>query len=118
MEKLTSKQLAELQQDLLQLRQELQTLLRTSAESSRPVQLDQPIGRLSRMEALQQQMAKTNRLGHEQRLQQVENALKMIRHGNFGECRSCEEPVGFARLKVRPETPFCLNCQEEREGKR
>jgi len=117
MEELSSTQITELQQDLLQLQRELQTLLSSSAESSRPVELDQPIGRLSRMDALQQQhMAKANRLWHEQRLLQVQNALKAIDRDSYGACRSCEEPVGYARLKARPETPFCLHCQEEREG--
>lgn len=118
MEDLTSEQISGLQQDLLQLEQELKNLLLTSTESSRPVELDQPIGRLSRMDALQQQhMAKANRQGHEQRLLQVQSALKAIERDSYGDCRSCEEPVGYARLKARPETPFCLSCQEEREGR-
>lgn len=119
MEVLSQAQLVELQLCLVALQQELQTLLSTSSASSRPVELDQPIGRLSRMDALQQQhMAKANRLGHEQRLLQVENALKMIARDDYGDCRSCEEPIGYARLKARPEAPFCLNCQGAREGKR
>ena len=119
MEDLTPCQRAELQQILIQSEQELQALLTASSESSRPVALDQPIGRLSRMDALQQQyMAKANRQGHEQRLLQVRNALQALRSNSYGVCRSCEEPVGYARLKARPETPFCLDCQEQREGKR
>ncbi|PLX94896.1 MAG: molecular chaperone DnaK [Desulfuromonas sp.] len=119
MEALTQRQLAELQQDLIGLQGELLALLDMSSESSRPVELDQPIGRLSRMDALQQQhMAKANRQGHEQRLRLVENALGAIRNDRYGECRSCEEPVGYPRLKARPETPFCLACQEEREEAR
>jgi len=118
MEDLTSEQITDLQQDLEQLEKELKSLLLTSAESSRPVELDQPIGRLSRMDALQQQhMAKANRQGHEQRLLQVQSALNAIKRDSYGDCRSCEEPVGYARLNARPETPFCLSCQEEREGR-
>ena len=119
MDDLTPEQLTELQRDLVQLQQELQDLLAKSSESIRPVELDQPIGRLSRMDALQQQhMAKANRQGHEQRLLQIGNALQAFRNDSYGDCRSCEEPVGYARLKARPETPFCLVCQGKREGKR
>ncbi|MDT8421671.1 MAG: TraR/DksA C4-type zinc finger protein [Desulfuromonadales bacterium] len=119
MEGLTQQQLTELQQDLIELQEGLLALLEKSFESSRPVELSQPIGRLSRMDALQQQhMAKANRQAHEQRLRQVESALRAIRSGSYGDCRDCEEPVGYARLKARPEAPFCLSCQEEREEAR
>ncbi len=117
MEELTVVQLAELRQDLLTLQVELQQLLEGSVQSSKAVQLDQPIGRLSRMDAMQQQqMAKANRQGHQQRLQLTESALKLIEQDRYGECRDCEEPVGYPRLKARPETPFCLSCQARFEG--
>jgi DnaK suppressor protein len=117
MKELTDRQLAELQQDLLTLQTGLQQLLVESAQSSKAVQLDQPIGRLSRMDAMQQQqMAKANRQGHQQRLQLAESALKLIKLDSYGECRDCEESIGYPRLKARPETPFCLSCQGRFEG--
>lgn len=119
MDELTQEQLDELRQDLLLLEKEVRILLDQSAESSRPVELDQPIGRLSRVDALQQQhMAQANRRNHEQRLILVANALQAIDRGSYGECRKCEEPVGYPRLKARPESPFCLGCQGESEGGR
>ena len=42
-------------------------------------------------------------------------ALARIADGEYGACLSCEEPVGYARLKARPETPFCIACQARRE---
>ncbi|MCK5912686.1 MAG: TraR/DksA C4-type zinc finger protein, partial [Desulfuromusa sp.] len=33
----------------------------------------------------------------------------------YGECRMCEEPIGYPRLQVRPESPFCLECQKQAE---
>lgn len=119
MEELTQEQLVELRQDLVALEKDLGALLENSTESSRPVELDQPIGRLSRVDALQQQhMAQANRRNHERRLLQVGNALKALDRGSYGECRKCEEPIGYPRLKARPETPFCLSCQGEQEGGR
>ena len=116
---LTPAQSAELRQDIERLQQELQELLVSTADSSRPVALDLPIGRLSRMDALQQQqLAIAGRDGLEQRLVLLRNAQRALEQGSYGVCRDCEEPVGFARLKARPETPFCRNCQEQREGRR
>lgn len=116
MTELTEKQLVKLEEKLRALKHELEYLLGTSRDSSRPVGLDQPIGRLSRVDALQQQaMAQANREGHEKRLKQVNGALLAIRSGTYGECRRCEEPIEIARLQVRPESLFCLACQQQIE---
>ena len=116
MEELTAAQQTQLHNKLLTLQEELELFLIESAASSQIVDLEQPIGRLSRMDALQQQaMAKANRAGHRQRLTLIEAALLAIRMGRYGECRRCEEPIGYARLNVRPESPFCLDCQKQSE---
>jgi len=119
MEELTAAQERELQKDLQTLRSELEQLLDDSQESSKAVDLDQPIGRLSRMDALQQQaMAKANRAGTQRRLKLIESALLANKQERYGECRRCEEPIGFPRLKARPESPFCLDCQGQIEEER
>ena len=116
---LTAAQSQELRADLLRLQSELEQLLNDSQESSKTVELDQPIGRLSRMDALQQQaMAKANRAGTERRLKLIESALLAFKQQRYGECRRCEEPIGFPRLKARPESPFCLECQGQIEEDR
>ncbi len=113
---LTPTEQSQLQQLLLTLQTELKSLLAESSASSEPVALDQPIGRLSRMDAMQQQaMAKANRSGHQQRLTLIASALQAIKQGRYGECRRCEEPIGYPRLSVRPETPFCYECQQLNE---
>lgn len=117
MSELSGTQLGELQQDLIELQSELQQLLTDSQQSSKTVDLDQPIGRLSRMDALQQQaMAKANREGHQRRLKLIEAALLALKQQRYGDCRRCEEPIGYPRLKARPESPLCLDCQGQSEG--
>lgn len=113
---LTDEQMRGLADDLRVLKSELAELLAISGDSCQTVELDQPIGRLSRMDAIQQQkMAKANRRNHERRLRQVTTALAVIERGDYGLCRRCEEPIGHARLKVSPETPLCLDCQRRAE---
>ncbi|MCF6179143.1 MAG: TraR/DksA C4-type zinc finger protein [Geopsychrobacter sp.] len=116
MEEITAEQIGTLRV-LIQLScAELQALLENSRASSKPVALDEPIGRLSRMDALQhQQMAVASRQIQSQRLQLLRNALKAIERDEYGNCRRCEEPIGYQRLKVRPESPFCLACQSRSE---
>jgi len=95
---------------------ELRSLLETSEEGARPVDLDEPIGRISRIDAIaQQSMNRANREAARVRLQQVQAALRRIETGEFGECQVCGEDVGFGRLKARPEAPLCIGCQSRRE---
>jgi DnaK suppressor protein len=99
----------------------LETQLRAQVEAMRagsaPVSLDEPIGRLSRMELMQQQqMAKANVAAAEQRLKLIALAYEALDRGEYGDCRRCEEPISPRRLRARPESPLCLRCQSARES--
>jgi len=114
MDELSDEQTAELQTRLTTLRDELKQSLEKSRDGSRPVSLDEPIGRLTRMDAIQQQsMSAATRRQTDVRLRQVVQALGLVRRGEYGLCRRCEEPIGYARLSARPESPYCLTCQDE-----
>jgi DnaK suppressor protein len=116
-DELSEEEQRELEGDLLKAKRELVAILESNKEESAPVDLDLPIGRISRMDAMQQQsMAKANRASAKQRLALIGVALKTLEEGDYGFCRDCDEPIGFARLKARPETPFCVTCQGSREG--
>jgi DnaK suppressor protein len=118
MNELSADQLAGLKAALLARRDELQQLLVATREGTRPVDLDEPIGRLTRMDAIQQQsMAAANRRGHDLRLKQVTQALTAMDRDEYGLCRKCEDPIGHARLEARPESPYCLDCQDEIDRK-
>ena len=119
MDELTPEQIETAQAKLHGVRAELEQLLQLSKSGSKPVSLEEPIGRLSRMDAMQQQeLVKANRRQHEVRLQQVLAALRRIADETFGECRRCEEPIAPSRIEARPEAPFCLDCQEEIDAAR
>jgi DnaK suppressor protein len=113
MEELSDEQVDTLRAQLVQLVAELEGALLTSAGSAAPVVLDQSsVGRLSRMDAMQQQaMAKATRQKAQLRLTQCKSALSSFDRGEYGLCRKCEEPIGCPRLSAKPEAPFCLECQ-------
>ena len=91
---------------------ELEAELHASAGDEAVVTLDASIGRLSRMDAMQQQkMAMANRQNIQIRQHQVRAALVAIEDGEYGECRKCGDEIGYPRLSVRPEAPFCVTCQ-------
>ncbi len=111
-EYLTEEQVAELKGELVRLADDLDEQLATGGDSVKPVELDpSKVGRLSRMDAMQQQsMAVEERRRRRVRRQQVAGALAAVEEGRYGECRRCEEPIGYRRLKARPESPFCVPC--------
>ena len=112
-DELSPEEVETLRLTLESLKIELKNQIDAGAEAAKPVELDQQaIGRLSRMDSLQtQQMAKATRQQLSLRLTQCSAALLCVGHGTYGNCRSCEEPIGIRRLSARPEAPFCLECQ-------
>jgi DnaK suppressor protein len=116
MDVLTQKQIEMLKQKLINMREEIVCMLADSLESSQPVGLDQPIGRLSRMDALQQQsMTQSSRRSAQRCIKQIDSALRRIEHNEYGLCLECEEEINQARLQARPESALCLECQSKRE---
>ena len=115
-EEISEEQSAELLDDLLALRQQLLGSLSEQGRSE-VVELDLPIGRISRVDALQQQaMAEAEKRRAKERLKAVEAALEFHQEGDYGFCKACGEPLSFARLKARPESPLCVLCLQERGG--
>lgn len=113
MDELTTEQLAQLKAALLASQASFEEQLQANKSASEAVTLDQTlVGRVSRMDAMQQQqMAISTRAQAEQQLQQIRLALAAMASGDYGFCRRCDESIGFARLQARPETPLCISCQ-------
>lgn len=76
------------------------------------VMLDQTsVGRLSRMDAMQQQaMAQATQRRRSTRNLRIMAALHRIKEGEFGYCQDCGDEIAKARLDLDPTTPTCLTC--------
>ncbi len=115
---LSKKQIATLHEQLRTIKVELTRLLTLSEKSSDIVTLDQSrVGRLSRMDALQQQeMAKAGKQRQEQQLILVNRALIRLEENEYGYCLECDEVIAYSRLQIRPESEFCVACQNLQEN--
>jgi DnaK suppressor protein len=102
---------------LAQLRQSLLDDLERGAMGSETVTLEQnKVGRLSRMDALQQQaMHKASQSLIRKRLVLIEKAMNALAAGEYGYCEACGDQISDARLEVRPESLICVPCQEKAE---
>jgi DnaK suppressor protein len=85
-----------------------------------PVELDQTrVGRLSRMDAMQQQaMAQASARRTEVELQRIRTALSRLRSGDYGFCVKCDEEIAERRLEIDPATLICIDCARAAEGKK
>lgn len=48
-------------------------------------------------------------------IKKIEEALKRIEEGTFGECDDCGEDIEIRRLEARPTATLCVACKEEQE---
>ena len=103
--------LAYFQERLEELEREIQEDMDANPEDSGVVDLDSSIGRLSRMDALQnQQMALELKRRQENQLLRIENAFKRLAKGQYGLCGKCKKPIEEDRLEVFPNTVTCVRC--------
>lgn len=95
---------------------ELRALSDGSRDGRAPVELDQQsVGRLSRMDAMQQQsmdLAREER--RKTRLAILEAALRRLDEDDFGYCLSCDEDIPAERLAFDPAVTLCFDCQTKR----
>lgn len=81
-------------------------------DAMKTVTLDQQaVGRLSRMDALQQQtMAKAQNARREQSRIRIQSAIRRLDEGEFGYCVDCGSEISLKRLDLDPATPKCISC--------
>ena len=116
---LTQQQIKQLGDELSRIQGTLEEQLRISKESSNIVQLDQTtIGRVSRIDAIQQQkMLQSTRQSARTRLIRINRALTFLAQGEYGYCQNCDTTIGLPRLQALPESTLCLNCQQLTDSK-
>ena len=97
---------------LLEMQAELEQADEMGKAGQKPVELDQQsVGRLARMDALQNQaMAQAGGRRREGQARRIAAALARIDEGSYGECLDCGENISEKRLELDPTTPLCISC--------
>lgn len=90
---------------------EIEEYLEKSKDSAEAVSPDKGLGRLSRMEAMQdQQMVLELRRRRKRRKLEVINALTRLENDTFGRCIFCGGEISQNRLDAFPEVHTCVSC--------
>lgn len=88
-----------------------QNIITEYKEMSKPVSPDDAIGRLSRMDAINNKSVTESALRQaEQKLNSLKNVLSNIDSPDFGLCLKCKEPIPPGRILIRPESLRCVQC--------
>lgn len=101
---------------LLAERDELARLSDAARDDRKPVALDQQsVGRLSRMDAIQQQeMSLAADRRRQARITAIDAALKRLDGGEWGYCISCGDEIPPKRLEFDPAAALCIRCAAEK----
>jgi len=51
----------------------------------------------------------------ENKLKDIDAALRSIEKGSYGICERCGQPIELERLEVKPDATLCVKCQQEVE---
>ncbi len=93
--------------EISSIREEIDGLI----ELTQPIALDNSIGRLSRMDAINNKAINEKALrDKKQILQKLERAEERYKEGKLGKCLKCGAEIPFGRLKFMPYTTRCVNC--------
>lgn len=78
---------------------------------SKPVSLDNSIGRISRMDAINNKSITESALRQsEEKLSKLNQALDKVGTKDFGICIKCKQPIPLGRILLMPESSRCVNC--------
>lgn len=91
---------------------ELEETSAISADDRAAVALDQQsVGRLSRMDAMQQQaMSQAQERARVGELLRIDQAFRRLADGEYGYCQECGEEIPDKRLEIDPSAASCVKC--------
>ena len=82
-------------------------------EITKPIAPDVAIGRVSRMDAINNKsVAEAGLRLAETKLKNLHRVLSQMGSKDFGLCLKCKQPIPLGRILIRPQSLFCVHCAE------
>ena len=102
---------AEIKATIVQEIAKTEELVVTYREMNKPIAPDVAIGRISRMDAINNKSITTASLKQaENKLSSLKQVLAKVNTKDFGICIKCKQPIPLGRILIRPESLLCVNC--------
>ncbi len=78
---------------------------------AKPIEPENSIGRISRMDAINNKTIVDRMLRNsEQKLKNLKFNLYLLETDDFGNCRKCKNEININRIKLMPEVTTCVKC--------
>jgi DnaK suppressor protein len=101
----------EIKQEILEEIDKTERLITEYKEMTKPVAPDDAIGRISRMDAINNKSVTEASLRQaEEKLKNLNRVLSRVGTRDFGICIKCGKPIPEGRIRYRPESLTCVNC--------
>ena len=101
----------EIEQKILKEITRTEKLIVEYKEMTKPVAPDDAIGRISRMDAINNKSVTEASLRQaEEKLLNLKRVLSLVGTSDFGICIKCGKPIPAGRILYRPESLTCVNC--------
>lgn len=81
------------------------------SEMAQPVAPDDAIGRISRMDAINNKsVTEASLRKSKEKLKQLKYMLQNCHAPDFGQCAKCKATIPLGRMLLMPQSRFCVNC--------
>lgn len=108
---LSAEERDKVKKEILEKLEHVKSRVESLSELSKPVAPDNAIGRITRMDAIQQKSVNERHLRTaEETILKLEEALLAVDSSGFGLCSRCQTPIPFNRLMALPESRSCVTC--------
>ena len=114
---MTVEERAQLKSKIEETIQKITTEITQLEENTKPIAPENSIGRVSRMDAINNKsVAEASLRSARRKLAKLKIALTKIEAPEFGRCSRCKQPIPPARLMFMPESTYCVSCAERMSG--
>ncbi|MFT4566420.1 MAG: DnaK suppressor protein [Saprospiraceae bacterium] len=108
---MTKEELKELASSIKQKIKKLQHEMISLEESAAPVAPENSIGRISRMDAINNKSVVEAAIRHrKKKLGKLQVALANVHKPGFGLCKNCGKAINPKRIVLMPESGRCIKC--------
>lgn len=90
-----------------------EAVIKEYKELTKPIEPDCAIGRVSRMDAINNKsVVEASLRQSESKLRNLQRVFSQLGSDEFGICLKCKQPIPLGRILIRPESLFCVNCAQ------
>lgn len=108
---MTSSEREQIRQKLLETITQVQNEITELKELTKPISPDNAIGRISRMDAINNKSVNDAGLRKSKvKLEKLNKSLLRIDDEDFGKCTRCGQEIQLGRILFMPESSWCISC--------